>query len=202
MNKVTFENKEKSLETLKLLKTCNIGIIGKMGSGKTTAQKIIVKSGRETYNMADPLKLIGEALQFEKSELYGTQEQKLKPNEFWGVSARKFLQICGTELFRKHLKTYIPEMYSVWSQLFEKKCKENPEKKYIVGDVRFLDEAESVKKTGGILIKIIRSLKSDGKRAKHASETEQDKITPDIYISNTGSLKEFEQTLEMMFQSS
>ncbi len=168
-----------------------IGLVGKIGVGKTTAQKYYESGGREAYNLAGPLKKIGLLFGF-------TQEQKLKPNKFWGVSSRHFLQKFGTEICRQQLPKVVPEMSSIWVQLFMKYVRDNPRKKLILGDVRFLDEAAAVKKMGGILIRINRKTEHRGAQTKHASELEQDKIVCDFTIDNCGTLEELHQKLRQI----
>lgn len=167
-----------------------IGITGKIGSGKTTlAGHLTEKYGYEEYNMALPLKKIGEILGFEKSELWGTQEEKLAVNEFWKVSGRKFLQLVGTELFREQLPKLIPSMEKIWVRCFELECKKNPEKRYVIGDIRFLDEEETIRKLGGCIIKTVRGVKQSEVNL-HSSENELDKIKPDFTIDNNFFSKE------------
>lgn len=58
---------------------------------------------------------------------------------------------------------------------------------WIISDVRFINEALSVKQHGGIILKISRqSNKSDN----HISETELEQIVPDWTIANDGTIEE------------
>jgi hypothetical protein len=72
----------------------------------------------------------------------------------------------------------------VWIDLFKIKF-ENEPKRYVISDVRFLDEASLVKDLGGIIIKTVRDHpRTSGVIHAHSSESEQDKINPDFILNN------------------
>lgn len=168
-----------------------IGITGKVGSGKSTIGAYITeKYGYTEYNMADPLKKIGEIFGFSKESLYGNQEDKLKVDSRWGISGRNFLQKVGTELFREKLKEVLPEMKienTVWTQIFKNKYLSEP-KLYVIPDVRFLDEAETIKKLGGIIIRTKREYNGFDKDSVHKSEIELDRIECDYVVYSDGNV--------------
>ena len=182
-----------------------LGITGKIGSGKSTVAIYLVKNkGFVEYSMAGPLKKIGEIFHFTPSQLYGTQEQKLEINEHWGVSGRHFLQKFGTEICRDALPKVIPEMklggHAVWVRLFEIERLKNPEVNYVVSDVRFLDEAESIKNLGGKIIRVDRnSIEKKGQEHTHVSELEQDRIQEDTFIANDSNLETLYKRLDNLF---
>jgi len=172
-----------------------IGIVGRIGAGKTTAQSHLETRGYTSYNMAQPLKAVALCLGFKYKECYGTQEQKLAINEQWGISGRRFLQLFGTDVCRKLLPKKIPEMHSVWIQCFENYAKAN-DGPIVIGDIRFPDEAESIRKLGGILIRIERNTNHSGEQTQHASELEQNEIKVNHIIDNNGSLHSLTQKLD------
>ena len=101
-----------------------IGITGKIGSGKSTlATYLTTHYGFTEYTLAGPLKQIGEIFRFSKQALYGSQEDKRQIDQYWGISAREFLQKVGTDLFRQELPKIIPDMKlngSIWLELFKR----------------------------------------------------------------------------------
>lgn len=178
-----------------------IGITGKIGSGKSTiAEHLRDSYGYTEYSFASPLKQIGEIFGFSITELYGSQEQKLETNKIWGVSAREFLQKVGTELFRETLPKVLPDLKikrGVWSDIFRNVYQKKPDL-YVVSDVRFLDEYQTIKDLGGIVIRITRrhTINKGGKEHVHRSEMELDYIVPDFTIENNGNIEELKEKMD------
>jgi len=164
-----------------------IGITGKIGSGKTTLANYLVKSHNYTeYSMASPIKSIAQIFGYTHDQLNGSQQQKLEIHEHWGISGREFLQKVGTELFRDKIKEVLPNMKSVWVDLFRLQYEKEP-KAYVISDIRFVDEANIIKQLGGIIIKVVRNSDvSSATRIEHVhkSELEMDSIPIDITIDN------------------
>lgn len=181
-----------------------VGIKGKIGSGKTESAKILQSIYPFTeYAMADPIKKIGSILGFTQEELYGTQTQKLEKNKRWDISSREFLQVFGTDICREFLPSKIPQMDKLWIRCFEIFCSQNRDANIVVSDVRFVEEAESIRKLGGIIIEIQRPEKDSDVREnglvrdpmEHASETESKNIIPDYIIQNDSSIKHLAKEL-------
>jgi len=168
-----------------------IGITGKLGSGKTTvADYLRTNHDFSEYPMARPLKEIGLLFGFSHQQMYGTQEEKLEVHPYWGVSGRQFLQKVGTELFRDQLPKVLPEMNinrTIWTDIFKYKYQRNPQIDYVISDIRFKDEAETIRELGGIIIRTVRTNKissATGEEHSHVSELEMDGIEADIVINN------------------
>lgn len=182
-----------------------IGICGNIGSGKTISAEYLKKNHKFLeYAFADPLKKIASVLGFEEKQLYGTQEDKLQKNKHWGISAREFMQQFGTDICRDTIPKIIPNMDmgdsgSIWVKLFEiymeNLKKTNKLTCIVVSDVRFHNESESIKRHGGIIIKINRPNKKNGYEFKHTSEMSIDKIEYDVCITNDGSIDELHKKL-------
>jgi hypothetical protein len=181
-----------------------VGIKGNIGSGKTESSKILnILFPFVEYAMADPLKKIGDILGFTKEELYGTQDQKLEKNKHWNISSREFLQVFGTDVCREFLPKKIPQMDNIWIHCFEIFCSQNRDTNIIVSDVRFVNEAESIRNLGGIIIEIQRpDNESDewenvsvNDYKEHISESESAFITPDFILQNDSDIENLTREL-------
>lgn len=111
-----------------------IGIGGLMCSGKTSVAKHITKNYKnvELVNFADKLKFIAE-------DLFGMTTKD-----------RRLLQELGKQM------RVIRD--SVWIDYIFNKF--NPNKSYVIGDVRYLNEVQRIKKAGGFTIYIERPEKT------------------------------------------
>lgn len=179
-------------------------LTGAIGVGKSKVASYLVEHGYKEYAFARPLKEIAKVLGFSDTEVYGTQEQKLAINPFWGVSGREFLQTFGSEVCRDFLPTVLPTMFrtkqTLWCQLAEKFVQEtvaeNNDACIVFSDGRFPDEAEFVRRVGGIVIRIERpslsssssTSSSESKAQAHQSEQGASSIQPDCVLVNDGTL--------------
>ena len=171
-----------------------ICIIGNIGVGKSTVADIIKKYDYNEITFAGPVKEIGLILGFDHKNLYGSQEDKLELNKFWGVSGREFMQKFATNIMRNELSKYINmnmNNQTIWVRLCEKKILNLLEqnKKIIISDGRFPDEIDMIRKHGGIIIKIIRT---NNYNKQHESEKYIDEIKSDIIIINDGTINDLE----------
>lgn len=123
-----------------------IGFTGKMGSGKTTlAQYLSKEYGLTVVSFANPLKQVVQQLyDLSDDQLYGGSKNIVDPR--YGVSPRYLLQQIGTNVFRQ----WDPDF---WVKVFERKYSnfEN----FVLDDIRFDNEADTIRKMGGIIIKVV-----------------------------------------------
>lgn len=189
-----------------------LGINGEIASGKSTVTDYLVAKYRLTnYSFAKPLKDVAVTLGFEHRQVFGTQEEKLEPNKFWGISGREFLQKFGTEVCRDYVPKVLPEMQfndtTMWVRLFEKFRMDYPNMNTIVSDVRFADESAKIKELGGYVIRLVRpkenvtsssmSIDADEYEAsQHKSEQQANLIKPNIVIRNDGTIELLLQRVE------
>ena len=181
-----------------------IGIKGKIGAGKTTSANILTRDMAFTeYAMADPIKQIALVFGFTRRELYGTQEDKNTPNALWGLSARQFLQRFGTDICNTQFPIHLPEMSNVWIRLFEAFLERTTCLKIIVSDVRFVAEADMIRKHKGIIIEVTNRERacSSTTVTNHQSETEQDLIKADHIIQNEGTVEELESMIRTIVET-
>lgn len=165
-----------------------IGLTGFKHSGKSTAAKYLqanyhlkrlnFKDGlikELTQKFPDLLRVIME----ETDPILFNDEPNLP--ELFDIkppSIRALMMNYGTEVRRKDHTNY-------WVNFWEGEYHERPDYIHntVVDDVRFLNEAECIKRHGGIIIRITRNdIKSGG---DHQSETEMLQITPDVTIETT-----------------
>jgi hypothetical protein len=168
-----------------------IGISGKIGSGKDTLADFIVKqeSRFEKKSYAYKLKKTGAYLTGTEESLWFTQEGKNIFLEEWGMTIGQFQQKLGTESIRNglHQDAWI---ISLFADL-------KPGSKWLIPDMRFPNEAEAVKKRGGILVRIngdpARVRANSTRDLSHPSETSLDTYEGWDYVyENNKSLAELE----------
>jgi len=148
-----------------------IGISGKIGTGKDTVAREIIKAFPE-YNFRKVS--FGYNVKKIVSILTGIDmrtilSRKIK-NEFlseWGYTVGEMFQIIGTDSIRDNL-TENAWIYSLFNNI---KDGEN----IIITDVRFKNEAYSILNRGGYLIRLTgESMSKDNRKTEHKSETELD----------------------------
>jgi hypothetical protein len=132
----------------------------------------------KNYSFADPLKIICHTLfGLTKEQCWGNDNQKntivqhllwenmpvlcsgMKYHNPGPMTAREFLQYFATEIMRA---IYEP----IWVNATINKIKQEKSSISIITDVRFLNEIESIRNSGGVLIKLTRDINKDS----HSSE--------------------------------
>jgi len=154
-----------------------IAFAGRKQSGKSTLCTQVVnfiydleqlEDQAVIYNFADPLKnLCMDILGLSFEQCHGTDDQK---NELVNcykdgnqMTARQVLQTVGTESFRSI-------QHNVWADATIRRIQQDNPLVALIGDCRFPNEVEAVKKAGGTVIKLTRNLYN----SDHASETALD----------------------------
>lgn len=95
-------------------------------------------------------------------QLYG--EAKFVVDPFWGETPRRLLQLGGTECMRRGYAD------DIWARTLERRAMQDPNTSILVGDVRFSNEVEAIKRLGGIVVRVDRDVPETEEDA-HASET-------------------------------
>jgi len=164
-----------------------VGLVGKAGSGKDRFYYAhLAKYGYVKVALADPVKVLAchyllNSIPLEKERdkwtlFASVYKSVFNPNK--SSLIRTLLQQIGTEIGRNQIAK------SYWIDLANSIVTEylNRNIKVAITDVRFKDEAEWIKKIGGVIIKI----EGDGMynqsdpESQHPSETEIDNIPYDF----------------------
>jgi hypothetical protein len=174
-----------------------IGIIGRAGSGKTTAGNWFLRNHKQVLKMsfAAPVKAVVHALlnevtprkiEFAPSWYIHTAKDEPIPY-LGGITARRLLQTIGTEWGRN---TIHPDFWvGIAAAKLERRMQSSFGKhndttlRAVFDDVRFANEAEMIRAAGGCILRIVRP--EDGRPPEtygHASE--QQEIDADLTIVN------------------
>jgi hypothetical protein len=173
-----------------------IGFAGRAGSGKSTACKILVALGYEELNFADPLKVMVVQLLDVPMEYLYDQDQKALPRDIQVTrirlqallhdykvynlaldqeiynfrNFRMLLQFLG-DLLKLHDPDY-------WIKLTMSKIQ--PDKNYVIGDIRYAAEADAIRAAGGTVVLITRP----GTNLNDTHSSEQLELTTDYALVN------------------
>ena len=97
-------------------------------------------------------------------------------------------------MFRCRISELLPDVkHDIWIKVVEKKILNNPDKKYVITDVRFVNEFEFINKYNGLTIKVQRDTIDNND--SHISESFIDNIYTDFTITNNGTLEELYEKL-------
>lgn len=191
-----------------------VGLVGKKGSGKDTVAAFM---GCKTIAFADPLRTVVQTL-FDLSPELMVGADKEKPGPM-GVSYRRAMQIVGTEIVRKQIKDLLPELKvedgQFWVEHVRRtlqKMHAEGERKVVITDVRFPNEAKAIVDMGGRLIHVVSSkerldqfYEENGwvPEDMHTSETGVDDIVAQFTcetLNNCGTLGELDARVQEMFE--
>lgn len=170
-----------------------IGLTGYAGTGKDTVRAILDEHGYHGLSFAEPLRAMLRTLLDSACVRSGWMyDRALKEQVIpeLGVSYRHLAQTLGTEWGRNLVK---PDLWLrlIGNQMSYLTCAGellHPEQpaRFVISDVRFIDEAAWVRKRGGVIWRIDRPGVAPVR--SHQSEQEMDTITPDLRINNAGDI--------------
>lgn len=173
-----------------------IGFTGTMGVGKSTAIEILREYARD-YKSVTLVKFA--------SPIYDMQEyiyNRIKSTYVRGEDFKKdrmLLQWLGTEWGRGTIRS------TLWVDLWKADVAEalSADNLVVCDDVRFDNEAQTVRQLGGVVVKIC-SLSNRGAPegiVNHASESGISPENIDITIYNDGTKEQFRIALEQIFKN-
>jgi hypothetical protein len=171
-----------------------IGISGKIGTGKDTVAREIIKAFPEFnfrkvsfgYNVKKIVSILTGI------DMRTILSRKIK-NEYqseWELTIGEMFQIVGTDAIRDNLS----ENAWIYSLFNNVKDGEN----IIITDVRFKNEAYSILNRGGYLIRLTGdSIVDDTRKREHKSETELDNFNMfDIIFENKPPISNIKKLIE------
>lgn len=181
----------------------NIALVGKLGSGKTTAAGILVASGATRHSWAQPVRdIFSMAYDTITPENYAEVKQRVytvmeagyaqvdgftrmvpRPVERTG---RELLQQIGTEAMRACVDQ------DFWIKAGLRRL-EGVQEPIVNDDTRFLNEAAALRERGFKIVRITRPGGPTG--SPHASELEQDGIEVDATVANDGTVDDLREAL-------
>lgn len=173
-----------------------IGLAGRARTGKTTAATHLVNvHGFQSYAFADPLR---EGLMniFNLSPCDFDGDRKEQPIGWLGRSARELMQSMGTEWGRNLVH---PEL---WLLLAEQNLEflgqtHDTATGFVISDLRFENEADFVRKRGGIVVHVLRPDATEVN--PHVSESGIGIQDNDLVLHNDGALDELFGQLDELF---
>lgn len=163
-----------------------VAFTGKRGHGKNSCADVLIAQGWTHLAFADPLRDIAKiAYGVTDHEMADTVLKEQVLARWPSKSPREILQRIGTDMFR----AYVPD---TWTKTFERRAREAlaaGAPGVVCSDLRFLNEADTVTRLGGTIIRVVdpNKLATDA-ASLHASETELEQIVEDITIQNDGTL--------------
>ena len=176
-----------------------IGLTGRKYNGKDTAAKQLINDGYIPMSFAEPIKDVAKMLfGFSENQVNGSQKEEMDVR--WNTTPRAVLQFIGTELFREQIQQLLPEIGAdFWVKSIENRIPSNAN--VVITDVRFPNEVAMIRKLGGKIIRVRRTLVSNPDT--HASEQQIDLLDADYDIDNNGrtpqNCKEYRTKFRVLF---
>lgn len=163
-----------------------VGIHGKARSGKDTLANFLVSArGGYICSFADPIRAMLLALGIDMHSPYW-QEHKEQDIPALGVSPRYLMQTLGTEWGRGLVN---PKLWVILAH--NRLLKQGPG--MVIPDVRFPEEAEWIRSTGGRIIHLNRR---DAPSVRdHVSEHGIEVMPEDLMVTNNGTLEDLQSTV-------
>lgn len=139
-----------------------IGVCGLIGSGKGTVADILVEQYEfEKLSFADRLKdgaaaIFGWPRELLEGDTKESRDWREVPDTFWTselgkeITPRYVLQVMGTECMRNGFAQ------DIWVLLIKQKIQANPEKNWVIPDVRFENEQDMIRSVGGEIWQVRR----------------------------------------------
>lgn len=163
-----------------------VAICGRKRVGKDTLADYLSQNfNYKKVSFAEPIKYISKYLFDLTDEEIENKEEKLNS---WNFTARDTFLSIGNLLRQINL----PGLDNIWNYKVEKEISSC--KKIVISDLRYLHEANLIRRYGGIIIKIKRD-----SVPKSVLEDEVDLIEADLVLENLDIQKTQEKVTEFLF---
>lgn len=192
-----------------------IGLVGRKGSGKDTLALHLVESyGYHQLSLAGPMKsAVGLLFNLTDDQIHDT-DKKEELDDRYNLTPRYLFQVFGTEVFRESIYDFFPQLKDkipkgeFWlyhlSERIHKLNKENGIVRFVITDVRFINEAKFLKERfNAKLIRIERDKVDNGNVDSHKSEADIDNITEQLNVcvlKNNGSINDLYEKYDHKFE--
>jgi len=160
-----------------------VGLTGRAGSGKDSVGEMIRREyGAALLSFASPLKRLCMEMFDLTDEQVNTLAGKETPDHRWtgadgkARTPREVLQLIGTEGFR----AVDPEF---WVKRAMVTARRLPENVVVFTDVRFPNECDAIRQTGGVVLRLVKSDGPGTDQTGHASEALVDTLEVDAVLS-------------------
>lgn len=165
-----------------------IGFCGPAGSGKDTCGAFLIENyGFQRLSFAAPIYDMLEIMGMGRPK---TQDEKEAIIDDLGCSWRHMAQTLGTEWGRALVHQ------DLWIILAKRKVLANPDKNYVITDVRFENEAAMIREVGGLVVHLTgRKAEMTAATQGHASEGGLQRDYRDEFITNGGSMQDLHELL-------
>jgi hypothetical protein len=176
-----------------------IGICGKAGAGKDTIGDYLIENyGFEKIALADPIKrIVKDVFVLDDHTVYDREAREKNLDKWDGWSVRKLLQYVGTELFREKIDP------AIWVKSLWYRVQANPEKNYVVTDIRFPNELQFFKDNSEdgefTCFKVIRD-GYDGSVGLSGHESEKYDLDGDYELSNNSTMKDLYEKIDEIME--
>ena len=189
---------KQSIELSYFTKPKIIAICGAKRSGKDVlADHLVNTYGYEKLTFAEPLKKITQVLFNFTDEQLGDGDIKDEIDQRWGIAPRKALQFFGTEVMQYKVQELLPGIdrkFLARSLI----SKIQPEKYYVISDMRFYHEYEELTKLNALVVKVDRfPVRYIADSYIHPSEIEYKTIPYNIHITNDKDINELRNKLDI-----
>lgn len=157
-----------------------IALSGPAGSGKSTAAAFLQDKGYTLVKFAAPLKAMCRAIGLDDEHIEGGMKER--PLDWLqGKSPRQFMQMLGTEFGRDCIGPHF------WVGLWERAALDVLDQggRVVCDDCRFSNEADAVRKLGGV---VVRLAGRGGLAGGHASESMD--WEADVTLQNCGAISD------------